>query len=75
MCTFSPVRGLTPMRAARAEVENLPKPVNVMASPFFNESRDRVQHGVDRSASLTLGHAGPIGYGVHEILLGHCLSS
>src|SRR5262249_52618329 len=36
MCTFSPVRGLTPMRAARAEVENLPKPVNVMLSPFFN---------------------------------------
>src|SRR6185295_19172354 len=35
--------------------------------------RDRVQHGVDRSASLTLGHAGRIGYGVHEILLSHFL--
>jgi len=38
MWTFSPVRGLTPMRAARAEVENLPKPVNVIVSPLFNAS-------------------------------------
>src|SRR5262249_35625304 len=35
--------------------------------------RDRVQDGVHRSARLTLGHAGRIGYGVHEILLGHFL--
>src|SRR3990170_3074398 len=34
--TFAPVRGLTPMRAARAEVENLPKPVKVTESPLLS---------------------------------------
>src|SRR6185503_8787147 len=36
ICTGSPVRGLTPWRAARRVTWNLPKPVNVMASPFFS---------------------------------------
>src|SRR6185312_17123354 len=32
--TFSPVRGLTPWRAARLTTENLPKPVMTTSSPF-----------------------------------------
>ena len=34
--TFSPVRGLTPWRAARLTTENLPKPVMLTSSPFFS---------------------------------------
>ena len=34
MCTFwDGLRGLTPSRAARCDVENLPNPVKVTASP------------------------------------------
>src|ERR1700677_2185275 len=35
--TFSPVRGLTPWRAARLTTENLPKPVIATSSPFFSD--------------------------------------
>ena len=39
MCTFSDgFRGFTPSRAARCDVENLPKPVNVTASPDLSVS-------------------------------------
>ena len=34
--TRSPVRGLTPWRAARLTTENLPKPVMITSSPFFS---------------------------------------
>ena len=34
--TFSPVRGLTPWRAALRDVENFPKPVNVTCSPAWS---------------------------------------
>ena len=34
--TRSPVRGFTPWRAARLTTENLPKPVMMTSSPFFN---------------------------------------
>jgi len=36
--TRSPVRGLTPWRAARADGENLPKPVKLTVSPAFSVS-------------------------------------
>src|SRR5215213_3524850 len=39
MCTFwLGLRGLTPSRAARFAVENFPKPVNVIESPFWSAS-------------------------------------
>ena len=39
MCTFSDgFRGFTPSRAARCDVENLPNPVNVTASPALSVS-------------------------------------
>src|SRR5262249_52295463 len=39
MCTFSlGLRGLTPIRAARFAVENLPNPVNVTSPPPFSVS-------------------------------------
>ena len=38
ICTLSPVRGLTPMRAARAAGANLPKPVKLTESPLFSVS-------------------------------------
>src|SRR5688500_17845826 len=39
MCTFwLGLRGLTPSRAARFAVENLPKPVNVIESPLRSAS-------------------------------------
>src|SRR5580692_12870866 len=34
--TRSPVRGLTPWRAARLTTENLPKPVMITSSPFLS---------------------------------------
>src|SRR5690349_2442458 len=34
--TRSPVRGLTPWRAARLTTENFPKPVMLTSSPFFS---------------------------------------
>ena len=59
------------MRAARADVENLPKPVNVTESPLFRACGDRFEHGVYRSARIALGHTRAIGDGVDEILLCH----
>ena len=41
--TRSPVRGLTPWRAARLTTENLPKPVMPTSSPFLSVLRDRVR--------------------------------
>ena len=73
MCTFSlGLRGLTPVRAARFAVENLPNPVNVTSPLPFSVSvmaEERVD-GLTRVAVGQLRAAGNLG---NKLLLRHSL--
>ena len=54
ICTRSPVRGLTPWRAARGAAENLPKPVKLTVSPAFSVS---VTDSMNASTALPASRA------------------
>src|SRR4051794_41148008 len=54
ICTRSPVRGLTPWRAARCEGENLPNPVKLTVSPAFSVS---VTDSMNASTALPASRA------------------
>ncbi|KAF5302506.1 hypothetical protein FQR65_LT00878 [Abscondita terminalis] len=57
----SPVRGLRPVRAARADTANVPKPTRVTVPPFFRVVLTAPIRGVERTASGGLRDIGLAG--------------
>ena len=74
MCTFSVgLRGLTPIRAARFAVENLPNPVNVTSPLPFSVSVIGLEERVDGLAGVAVRQLRAAGHLGNELLLRHSL--